>query len=109
MPTSPESISLIRSTARRLASSSRDGPTSVAPILAELSIRKMKRSPVSCRAFQLGRNSASSTSNSSSNCSNSSRFFRNRCQIEFTCRSSIDLCHRYVLGTSSGIRLSLRK
>ena len=44
-----------------------------------------------------------------SSCSSSSRFRRSRCQMALTCRSSVDLCQRYVLGTSIGRRLSFKK
>jgi hypothetical protein len=109
IPTSPDFIRSISSLTWRFASPSREGFTSVACILAELSIRKMNRSPISCVPFQLGRNSAKAISSNTNSCSNSSKFRRSRCQIELTCRSSIDLCQRYVLGTSSGRRLSFRK
>ena len=107
--TSPDRISSISALARRLADSSREGFTSVACMLAELSIRKTKRLPVSRRPWKFGRSRATASRKSSINCSSNSRFRRSRCQMLLTCRSSIDLCHRNVLGTSSGRRLSFRK
>ena len=53
----------------RLASSSREGFTSVACMLAELSIKRMKRLPESCMARQCGRTRASTASSTISNCS----------------------------------------
>ena len=78
-------------------------------MLAELSTRKMNRSPVSCVPRQPGRSNAKIKKATNKSCRNSKMLLRNRCQMLLTCRSSIDLCHKYVLGTSSGCRLSFRK
>ncbi len=78
-------------------------------MLAELSTRKMNRSPSSLVPSQPGRNSASIASAMSSSCRNSSRFCRSRCHRLLTCKSSIDRFHRYVLGTSSGCRSQLQE
>ncbi len=94
MAESPECIWSIRSPTRRLASSSRLGLTSVACMLAELSIRTTSRLPERRRACQLGRSTASTIKSTTASCRYSSRLFRSRCQIELTCRSSTDLCQR---------------
>jgi hypothetical protein len=83
--------------------------TSVDDMLAELSTRKMNRSPSSLVPSQPGRNSANIARAISRSCKNMSRFCRSRCHRLLTCKSSIDRFHRYVLGTSSGRRLSFKK
>ena len=91
---SPDRIWSINSPTCRLASSSRVGFTSVADMLAELSTRKMKRLPINLVPCQLGRSRAKTASAMMSNCRNSSRFRRSRCQMELTCRSSVDFRQR---------------
>ena len=78
-------------------------------MLAELSTRKINRSPSSFVPSQPGRSRASIASATSSSCRNINRFCRSRCHRLLTCKSSIDLFHRYVLGTSSGCRRSFKK
>ena len=63
-------------------------------MLAELSTRKINRSPSSFVPSQPGRISASIASATSSNCRNSSKFCRSRCHRLLTCMSSIDRFHR---------------
>jgi hypothetical protein len=58
---------------------------------------------------QFGRSKASTSSKMSNSCNQRRILFRSRCQIELTCKSSIDLCQRNVLGTSTGCRLSFKK
>ncbi len=94
MATSPELIWSISSRARRLASSSREGATSVACMLAELSTKRMKRLPERCIARQCGRTRATIAAATSSSCSSRRRLRRSRCQIVLTCRSSIERCHK---------------
>ena len=78
-------------------------------MLADVSIRKMNRLPISSVPFQPGRSSVNASRPISRSCKNSSRLCRSRCQSELTCKSSIARLHRYVLGTASGCRRSLRK
>ena len=67
----------------------RVGSTSVAVMLAEVSIRKMNRFLQRGSPRQPGRRQASISSATNSSCRNSSRFCRSRCQRLLTCRSSI--------------------
>ena len=105
----PDFIPRIKSWTFSFAASNREGCRSSADMLAELSIKKMNRSPTSFVPCQFGRNSAIANSKISNNCSHKSKLFRSRCQIELTCKSSIDLCHKKVLGTSTGCRFSFKK
>src|SRR5262245_36473264 len=78
-------------------------------MLAEVSIRKMNLFPSSFVPLHPGRRSVVAISPMSKSCKNKSKLCRNRCHSELTCRSSIARLHRYVLGTASGCRRSLRK
>ena len=78
MPRLPRRMEFTRSRACRLASSSRDLPTSVAAIEAERSIRITETAPAPGACCTTGRESASTIRISSSNCKNSSRFRRSR-------------------------------
>jgi len=93
----------------RLASSRRDGPISVAAMLADVSIRKMNRLPSSFDPCQPGRSSVNMSKAIKRSCKKSSKLCRKRCQSELTCKSSIARLHRYVLGTASGSRRSFKK
>ena len=84
MPTSPGPMRSIVSNACRFASSRRDGSTSVACMLAELSIRKMNLPPGIFSLRQPGWSSDSMTSPITANCRNKSRLRRSRCQIVLT-------------------------
>jgi hypothetical protein len=85
------------------------GETSEALMLAEVSTMKMNRLPSSSVPFQPGRTSVKINSAMRSNCRRRSRLFRNFCQRELTCRSSMARLHRYVLGTCNGCRRSFKK
>ena len=107
--TSSESICSICSAIFNFDSASRERFRSVACMLAELSTRKINRSSTDRVDCQLGRSKAIITSVMNKSCRNNSRLDRNRCQRLLTCKSSIVRRQRYVLGTSSGCRFSLRK
>ena len=88
---------------------SREPSTSVACMLAELSIKKIERAPSELVPEKPGRRQARMNSSTAISCSSRSKFLRSRCQILLTCRSSIARCQRKVLGTCTGWRRSFKK